>query len=167
MVFTCTACNTRAVKSFSRHAYEKGVVIVTCPGCQSKHLIADNLGWFGDNTTVEQILEEKGEKVHQMSADDQLDLGMLLGSKKVCINRLDMLRKPVPAKAAHIFHRCELNFFQWLATSDRTSTAGGTKGDSIMQPSSSPQRLQRPVAGMDSRWNWLPNVSLLMSLQIA
>lgn len=49
IVFTCAKCDTRAVKSFTRQAYEAGVVLLTCPGCQAMHLIADHLGWFGDS----------------------------------------------------------------------------------------------------------------------
>ena len=47
MLFTCGQCNTRAAKAFSKDSYERGVVIVECPGCSSKHLIADHMGWFG------------------------------------------------------------------------------------------------------------------------
>lgn len=46
MIFTCSKCNTRAAKAFSKKAYTTGVVIVDCPGCHSKHLIADHLGWW-------------------------------------------------------------------------------------------------------------------------
>jgi hypothetical protein len=49
IVFTCAKCDTRAVKAFTRQAYEAGLVLITCPGCQSMHLIADHLGWFGDS----------------------------------------------------------------------------------------------------------------------
>eukprot|EP00457_Paulinella_chromatophora_P010786 gb/GEZN01010902.1/.p1 GENE.gb/GEZN01010902.1/~~gb/GEZN01010902.1/.p1 ORF type:complete len:243 (+),score=40.62 gb/GEZN01010902.1/:152-880(+) len=60
--FTCTAkkCNTRNIKSFSHAAYYCGVVIITCEGCGSKHLIADNLGIFGDERNIQEILAKKG-----------------------------------------------------------------------------------------------------------
>lgn len=72
MVFTCAKCETRAVKSFTKNAYEKGVVIITCPGCESRHLIADNLGWFGadDESNIEKILAKKGQSVTTVTDND-------------------------------------------------------------------------------------------------
>eukprot|EP01130_Rhizamoeba_saxonica_P018635 TRINITY_DN9397_c0_g1_i1.p1 TRINITY_DN9397_c0_g1~~TRINITY_DN9397_c0_g1_i1.p1 ORF type:complete len:163 (-),score=28.83 TRINITY_DN9397_c0_g1_i1:64-552(-) len=43
--FTCK-CGHRLNKQFSKHSYQKGVVIIKCENCASLHLIADNLGWF-------------------------------------------------------------------------------------------------------------------------
>jgi hypothetical protein len=89
MAFTCTAklpppstdstelkmCNTRAVKAFSKAAYEKGVVIVQCPSCKNRHLIADNLNWFGEEpTNVEKFAREKGYQFSQRIADGTLEL---------------------------------------------------------------------------------------------
>lgn len=49
--FTCKICNVRSTRTFSRQSYEKGVVIIRCPECQSLHLISDNKGWFYDSNT--------------------------------------------------------------------------------------------------------------------
>ncbi|KAJ7114129.1 DNL zinc finger-domain-containing protein [Mycena epipterygia] len=71
MTFTCTAdgCGERSTHEFSRQAYQSGLVLVQCPGCKNRHLIADHLGWFKESTeegklrTIEDILRARGEKV--------------------------------------------------------------------------------------------------------
>eukprot|EP00164_Ancoracysta_twista_P004250 GFYU01005728.1.p1 GENE.GFYU01005728.1~~GFYU01005728.1.p1 ORF type:complete len:107 (-),score=6.02 GFYU01005728.1:196-516(-) len=67
-IFTCSVCETRTAKRFTKHAYTKGIVLVQCPGCTSRHLLADNLGWFEDNEAknIEEILAEKGEHVQRV-----------------------------------------------------------------------------------------------------
>jgi mitochondrial protein import protein ZIM17 len=80
MVFTCVNCDTRAVKSFSKRAYEKGVVLVQCPGCQKRHVIADHLGWFGEHKDVDEILRAKGESVRRITDADLEDLSGTIGS---------------------------------------------------------------------------------------
>ncbi|XP_067945768.1 uncharacterized protein [Watersipora subatra] len=68
IVFTCKVCSNRQTKTFSKKAYEEGVVIVQCDGCKNRHLIADNLNWFTDvkGRNVEEILESKGEEVRRL-----------------------------------------------------------------------------------------------------
>ncbi|WVW85619.1 hypothetical protein I302_107657 [Kwoniella bestiolae CBS 10118] len=73
MTFTCTAndCGHRSTHEFSKRAYTKGLVLVQCPECKSRHLIADHIGWFkeslegGKLKTVEDLLRAKGEKIRK------------------------------------------------------------------------------------------------------
>jgi len=63
---TCGICGTQAVKSFRRLSYEKGVVVVDCPGCGNRHVIADNLGWGlmqGPEKNIEELFAQQGKKV--------------------------------------------------------------------------------------------------------
>ncbi|EUC59744.1 DNL zinc finger protein [Rhizoctonia solani AG-3 Rhs1AP] len=77
LTFTCTVpnCGHRSSHTFTKRAYTKGIVIVQCPGCKNRHLIADNLDWFKDtagtgkdgrqNRNIEDIMREKGERVQR------------------------------------------------------------------------------------------------------
>jgi len=64
MAYTCKICDTRQARKISKQAYEKGVVIVQCQHCKNRHLISDQLNWFGDSPqTIEDILANKGEEI--------------------------------------------------------------------------------------------------------
>eukprot|EP00756_Hemistasia_phaeocysticola_P032494 Hpha_TRINITY_DN16410_c0_g1::TRINITY_DN16410_c0_g1_i1::g.162591::m.162591/K17808/ZIM17, DNLZ, Tim15; mitochondrial protein import protein ZIM17 len=89
LVFQCTAeldggkkCGTQAIKRFSKVAYTKGVVIIECPGCKNKHVIADNLGWFHDGAqNIEDLMKQKGETLQKVSVNQAEFDQFLKGSK--------------------------------------------------------------------------------------
>lgn len=80
--FTCGVCNQHHLRTFTKDAYHKGVVIIRCEKCENFHLIADNLGifiyiskkgWFHDEkTTIESIIRDKGGKVEKLITDEAL-----------------------------------------------------------------------------------------------
>ena len=80
IVFTCNVCNTRAAKQFTENSYLNGVVIVQCPGCNSRHLIADNLGFFSDEEeggwNIEKAMAKLGENVNVVNDDNVLELSV-------------------------------------------------------------------------------------------
>ena len=68
--FTCNVCSAPNSHSISWHAYTKGTVIATCPGCQSSHLIADHLSWIEDEfQTLEQYMASRGTPVRRLVTD--------------------------------------------------------------------------------------------------
>ena len=54
-----------------QQAYNHGVVVIRCPGCEVLHLMADRLGWFADQkgkgVDVESLMRDKGETVRAFS----------------------------------------------------------------------------------------------------
>ncbi|OBA18550.1 uncharacterized protein OGAPODRAFT_40444, partial [Ogataea polymorpha] len=64
LAFTCKKCHERSSHIISKQAYTSGTVLVQCPGCKNRHLIADHLKIFSDHRiNIEDILALKGESV--------------------------------------------------------------------------------------------------------
>lgn len=70
IAFTCKKCNTRSSHTMSKQAYTGGTVLITCPSCKNRHLIADHLKIFrDDHVTIEDILKAKGKSVSSTTDD--------------------------------------------------------------------------------------------------
>lgn len=74
--FTCKVCENRSNHTMSKHSYTKGTVIIQCPGCKKRHLIADHLNWFDSDhrhgkRTIEEILEARGETIRRSLSDGE------------------------------------------------------------------------------------------------
>ncbi|KAK5206218.1 hypothetical protein LTR96_009507 [Exophiala xenobiotica] len=61
--FTCKPCLHRSRHRITKQGYHYGTVLVTCPSCKARHVIADHLKVFLDQKkTLEDILREKLEE---------------------------------------------------------------------------------------------------------
>ncbi|KAF2807710.1 zf-DNL-domain-containing protein [Mytilinidion resinicola] len=77
MTFTCKKCDTRSSHRISKQGYFHGTVLVTCPGCKNRHLIADHLKIFSDKSvTIEDLMREKGQLVRRGSLTAEGDVEM-------------------------------------------------------------------------------------------
>lgn len=73
--FVCpkTGAEKKVNKAVSKQAYREGVVLAKCP-CEKLHLIADNLGWFGDQKNVEQILAQKQQAIQKLTIENKFSI---------------------------------------------------------------------------------------------
>ena len=71
--FTCKKCQHRTHRTMSHHAYHNGIVLIECSGCQSRHLIADNLGWFKDTPSAARKIEEMTMEVGEIKRSLELN----------------------------------------------------------------------------------------------
>ena len=74
-MYTCNRCETRNAISVSRVAWNEGVVIGKCMGCDARHMLADNAG-LTDQTNSSRFSNvvndaiAKGETVRRESLND-------------------------------------------------------------------------------------------------
>ncbi|RAL17255.1 DNL-type zinc finger protein [Aspergillus homomorphus CBS 101889] len=62
ITFTCKPCGERSSHRMSKHGYHRGTVLIQCPSCSNRHVIADHLNIFFDrNSTLEDILARQGD----------------------------------------------------------------------------------------------------------
>lgn len=69
LLFTCKICEHRNSHMISRLAYHQGIVIATCPGCTSRHLISDKTGLLDWGLWDIEMLAQQGEKVTRLTTE--------------------------------------------------------------------------------------------------
>lgn len=74
ITFTCKPCGDRSTHRMSKQGYHRGTVLIQCPSCKNRHVMSDHLGVFFDKgTTVEDLLEQKGQTLTHGHTDGNLE----------------------------------------------------------------------------------------------
>jgi DNL zinc finger len=60
--YTCNVCETRNRVIVNRMAYQKGMVIAICKGCDAKHWIADNLDPALTSNNIEELFASRSDE---------------------------------------------------------------------------------------------------------
>ena len=75
ITFTCKPCSHRSTHRFTKQAYHHGTVLITCPSCKNRHIIADHLKVLRDQSiTIEDLMREKGQLVKRGTLGGDLEL---------------------------------------------------------------------------------------------
>ncbi|KAF1832319.1 zf-DNL-domain-containing protein [Decorospora gaudefroyi] len=75
LTFTCNVCKTRSSHRLSKQGYHHGTVLIQCPGCKNRHLVADHLKVFSDKSvTIEDLMREKGSLIKKGSLSAEGDV---------------------------------------------------------------------------------------------
>lgn len=111
----------------SQQAYNHGVVLVRCPGCQGLHLIADRLGYFAEGgTDMEQLAAAAGETVVKGSLPTRLAGGAGAASGVATAAAAASAATAPPARVA--LHRSAEDGNVWeLSQADLAVLASPTK----------------------------------------
>jgi len=87
IMYTCKVCEHRNSHMISRLAYNQGIVIVTCAGCNSRHLISDKTGLLDYGVFNVEMLAASGESVTRLGVE---------GYRRV-LDSVDTTEAPKPA----------------------------------------------------------------------
>ena len=87
LTFTCKPCGHRSSHRVTKQGYHNGTVLIQCPGCKNRHVIADHLKVFLDQkSTLEDILKKQtqdGKPLTSLIKKGQLGIrhGSMVGNE--------------------------------------------------------------------------------------
>jgi len=74
LTFTCKPCLHRSTHRVSHQGYHHGTVLITCPSCKNRHVMADHLKIFEDKAfTIEDLLRAKGEQFKKGTLEGDME----------------------------------------------------------------------------------------------
>ena len=142
-------------RTISKRSYEEGVVLVRCGCCNRPHLIADNLGWFGDKKeNIEGILAERGEEVQRICGARTQLCQHLPAPASTCATASTVSTVSICVSTCALFAPCPRLAAPWRtpvcwpSTRTRSAPRGGLRAQGATRSSSTLRRT--PLRG--SSW---------------